>query len=61
MRRGFLLRDLGNESNPICPLTTVEMTERKPAMRKQLEWPSTVVGMASGGAPVPRTPVLVVV
>jgi hypothetical protein len=38
------------------PLTTVETTERKPVMRKQLGRPSMAVGMTSSGPPAPRTP-----
>jgi hypothetical protein len=61
MRRCFFLRNLGDEGNPICPLTAVEMTERKPTMRKRLRRPSTAVGTVSGDAPAPRTPPVVAV
>jgi hypothetical protein len=50
MQWGFFLRDLGGERNPICPLTVVEMIERK-----------LVVGLASNGTLVPRTPPAMVV
>jgi hypothetical protein len=53
---GFFQHDLGDERNPIYPLTAVETTERKPAMRKRLGQPSTAVGTASGSAPAPRAP-----
>jgi hypothetical protein len=59
--RGVFLCDLCDEKNPICPLTTVETTEGKPAMRERLGRPSIVVGTASGGAPAPGTPLAAVV
>jgi hypothetical protein len=43
---GFILRDLCNERNPICPLTVVETIEGKPATRERLGQASTAVGMA---------------
>jgi hypothetical protein len=55
LRRGFVLRDLCNERNPICPLSMVETTEGKPVTREQLGRPSMVVGTTSGGALSPRT------
>jgi hypothetical protein len=59
LRRGFFLRDLCDERNPICPLTTVETTEGKPTTRERLGRPSTAVGTASDGALAPRIPSVV--
>jgi hypothetical protein len=60
LRWGFFLCDLCDERNPICPLTTVETAERKPAMRERLGRPSTTVGTVSSYALAPWTPPAVV-
>jgi hypothetical protein len=50
----FLLRDLHDKRNPICPRTTVGTNHEKLATGRWLGRSSTVVGTASGGALAPR-------
>jgi hypothetical protein len=56
MMQGFFLRDLGYERNSFCELTEVKTDHGKLVMGRWLGRSSTAVGMASGGAPAPRTP-----
>jgi hypothetical protein len=56
MTQGSFLHDLGYERNSFCELTTVRTDHEKVAMGRRLERSSTAVGMASSGAPAPRTP-----
>jgi hypothetical protein len=55
-KQGFFLRELGSKRNSFCELTAVKTDHEKLAMGRRLEQSSTAVGMASGGAPAPRTP-----
>jgi hypothetical protein len=58
---GWHLRVLGDERDPICPLTTVEASPRKRATRKQLDKCSVMVMAVPGEAPAPTTVPMVVV
>jgi hypothetical protein len=59
--QGFFLRDLGYERNSFYELTTVKTDHGKLPTGRQLRRSSTAVGMASGGAPAPWTPLVVTV
>jgi hypothetical protein len=60
-KQGFFLRDLGYERNSFCELTTVKTDHGKLETERWLGRSSTAVGMASYGAPAPRTPLAVTV
>jgi hypothetical protein len=60
-RQGSFLRDLGNERNSFCELTVVKTDYRKLVTGRWLGQSSTTVGMASDGAPAPRTPLAMMV
>jgi hypothetical protein len=46
----FLPTDLGDESNPLCPLTVAETVGGELVMMMRFERPLVMVGAASGGA-----------
>jgi hypothetical protein len=52
---------LGDERDPICPLTAVETSHRKRAMGRQLDQCLVMVREVSGEAPAPTTVSTVVV
>jgi hypothetical protein len=49
------LRIQGDERDPICPLTAVEIGDRKRVTRRRLDRSSVVAGTTFGGALAPRT------
>jgi hypothetical protein len=55
MTQGFFLHDLGYERNLFCEIAMVKMDHGKLTTGRRLGQSSTVVGMASGCAPAPRT------
>jgi hypothetical protein len=61
MTQGFFLRDLVYERNSFYEVIVAKPDHGKLATGRRLGRSSTAVGMASGGALAPRTPLAVMV
>jgi hypothetical protein len=58
MLNGFFLHDLGEERNPFCTLTAMQMDHRKLATGRRLGSSAMAVAVTSGGASAPAAAVV---